>query len=68
MNEMYETLVWSETVSVLWQLMIVILISPRSVAHSFIPVFTLQGLSRDKDKRDNVKNSFWVYEINKDKW
>ncbi|GFO15470.1 muskelin [Plakobranchus ocellatus] len=26
------------------------------------------GLSRDKEKRDNVKNSFWVYDILNDKW
>ncbi|PVD25090.1 hypothetical protein C0Q70_15588 [Pomacea canaliculata] len=31
-------------------------------------IHVLSGLSRDKDKRDNVKNSFWVYDINKDKW
>ncbi|KAK7101686.1 muskelin-like [Littorina saxatilis] len=31
-------------------------------------IHVLSGLSRDKDKRDNVKNSFWVYEINRDKW
>lgn len=48
--------------------MMMIIISPGNIAHSFIQVFTLQGLSRDKDKRDNVKNSFWVYEINRDKW
>lgn len=29
----------------------------------------LQGLSKDKDKReDNVQNSFWVYNIQSGKW
>ena len=28
----------------------------------------IQGLSKDKEKRDNVKNSFWVYNINKNRW
>jgi len=28
-----------------------------------------QGLSKDKDKRDdNVQNSFWVYNIQNSKW
>lgn len=28
-----------------------------------------QGLSKDKDKRDeNVRNSFWVYDISQNKW
>ncbi|KAK6176578.1 hypothetical protein SNE40_014836 [Patella caerulea] len=31
-------------------------------------IHVLSGLSRDKDKRDNVKNSFWVYDINKNRW
>ncbi|KAL3852859.1 hypothetical protein ACJMK2_016468 [Sinanodonta woodiana] len=31
-------------------------------------IHVLSGLSKDKDKRDNVKNSFWVYDINKNKW
>ncbi|XP_060569193.1 muskelin-like [Ruditapes philippinarum] len=31
-------------------------------------IHVLSGLSKDKDKRDNVKNSFWVYDINKCKW
>lgn len=31
-------------------------------------IHVLSGLSRDKDKRDNSKNSFWVYDIGKDKW
>ncbi|ESP01147.1 hypothetical protein LOTGIDRAFT_225475 [Lottia gigantea] len=31
-------------------------------------IHVLSGLSRDKDKRDNVKNSFWVYNITKNKW
>ncbi|BFZ08913.1 hypothetical protein BsWGS_11952 [Bradybaena similaris] len=31
-------------------------------------IHVFSGLSRDKDKRDNVKNSFWVYDIHKDKW
>ncbi|XP_013065236.2 muskelin-like isoform X1 [Biomphalaria glabrata] len=35
---------------------------------SFASCTLFQGLSRDKDKRDNVKNSFWVYDIHKDKW
>ncbi len=36
----------------------------------FIFSFTsaFQGLSKDKDKRDNVKNSLWVYDIKKNKW
>lgn len=37
-----------------------------------IDVFSLiflQGLSKDKEKRDdNVQNSFWVYYIKQDKW
>ena len=28
----------------------------------------LKGLSKDKDRRENVKNSLWVYNINKNKW
>ncbi|XP_041349762.1 muskelin-like [Gigantopelta aegis] len=31
-------------------------------------IHVLSGLSRDKEKRDNVKNSFWVYDIGKNKW
>lgn len=31
-------------------------------------IHVFSGLSRDKDKRDNVKNSFWVYDIHKDRW
>ncbi|CAH1783153.1 unnamed protein product, partial [Owenia fusiformis] len=31
-------------------------------------IHVLSGLSKDKDKRDNVKNSFWVYDIAKNKW
>jgi hypothetical protein len=32
-------------------------------------LFHLQGLSKDKDKReDNVRNSFWVYYITQNKW
>lgn len=31
-------------------------------------IHVLSGLSRDKDKRDNVKNSFWVYDIGQNKW
>lgn len=31
-------------------------------------IHVLSGLSRDKDKRDNSKNSFWVYDIGRDKW
>ncbi|ELU02476.1 hypothetical protein CAPTEDRAFT_169790 [Capitella teleta] len=31
-------------------------------------IHVLSGLSKDKDKRDNVKNSFWVYDIKKNKW
>ncbi|XP_033744964.1 muskelin-like isoform X1 [Pecten maximus] len=31
-------------------------------------IHVLSGLSKDKDKRDNVKNSFWVYDISKNKW
>ncbi|KAL4226060.1 Muskelin 1 [Mactra antiquata] len=31
-------------------------------------IHVLSGLSKDKDKRDNVKNSFWVYDIPKSKW
>ncbi|KAL8596859.1 hypothetical protein ACOMHN_060667 [Nucella lapillus] len=31
-------------------------------------IHVLSGLSRDKDRRDNVKNSFWVYDIHRDKW
>ncbi|GFS06019.1 muskelin [Elysia marginata] len=26
-------------------------------------IYVFSGLSRDKEKRDNVKNSFWVYDI-----
>ncbi|CAI9718917.1 muskelin-like isoform X1 [Octopus vulgaris] len=31
-------------------------------------IHVLSGLSKDKDKRDNVKNSFWVYDIDKNRW
>ncbi|KAI0218378.1 Muskelin [Lamellibrachia satsuma] len=31
-------------------------------------IHVLSGLSKDKEKRDNVKNSFWVYNINKNTW
>ncbi|GFO32065.1 muskelin-like, partial [Plakobranchus ocellatus] len=31
-------------------------------------IHVFSGLSRDKEKRDNVKNSFWVYDILNDKW
>lgn len=32
---------------------------------SFLP----QGLSKDKEKREeNVRNSFWVYDISQNKW
>lgn len=31
-------------------------------------IHVLSGLSKDKDRRDNVKNSLWVYDINKNKW
>ncbi|XP_013418827.1 muskelin-like [Lingula anatina] len=31
-------------------------------------IHVLSGLSKDKDKRDNVRNSFWVYDISKGKW
>ncbi|KAK3101684.1 hypothetical protein FSP39_005447 [Pinctada imbricata] len=31
-------------------------------------IHVLSGLSKEKDKRDNVKNSFWVYSIVKNKW
>ncbi|RUS82092.1 hypothetical protein EGW08_010137 [Elysia chlorotica] len=31
-------------------------------------IYVFSGLSRDKEKRDNVKNSFWVYDIVNDKW
>lgn len=32
-------------------------------------IYVLSGLSKNKDKRDdNVQNSFWVYNIKKDKW
>ncbi|KAK2151233.1 hypothetical protein LSH36_371g00004 [Paralvinella palmiformis] len=31
-------------------------------------IHVLSGLSKDKDKRDNVKNSLWIYDINKNKW
>ncbi|XP_052287065.1 muskelin-like isoform X2 [Dreissena polymorpha] len=31
-------------------------------------IHVLSGLSKDKEKRDNVKNSFWVYNIGKNKW
>ena len=34
----------------------------------FVVLCTLQGLSKDKEKRDNVKNSLWIYDINKNKW
>ena len=27
-----------------------------------------QGLSKDKEKRDNVRNSFWVYDIVERRW
>ena len=30
--------------------------------------FFLQGLNKEKDKRENVKNSFWVYSIKKNRW
>jgi uncharacterized membrane protein len=28
----------------------------------------LQGLNKEKEKRENVKNSFWVYSIKKNRW
>jgi hypothetical protein len=32
-------------------------------------IYSLQGLSKDKEKRDdNVQNSFWVYFISQNKW
>ncbi|CAL4059856.1 unnamed protein product, partial [Meganyctiphanes norvegica] len=32
-------------------------------------IHVLSGLSKDKDKRDdNVRNSFWVYDITQNKW
>lgn len=32
-------------------------------------IHVLSGLSKDKDKREeNVRNSFWVYDINQNKW
>jgi len=31
-------------------------------------IHVFSGLSKDKDKRENVKNSFWVYDITKSKW
>lgn len=31
-------------------------------------IHVLSGLSKDKEKRDNVRNSFWVYDISKNKW
>nr|XP_053629064.1 muskelin-like isoform X1 [Cherax quadricarinatus]XP_053629065.1 muskelin-like isoform X1 [Cherax quadricarinatus] len=32
-------------------------------------IHVLSGLSKDKDKRDeNVRNSFWVYDISQNKW
>ncbi|XP_064633309.1 muskelin-like [Lineus longissimus] len=31
-------------------------------------IHVLSGLSKEKDKRENMKNSFWVYDIVKNKW
>ncbi|XP_064604593.1 muskelin-like isoform X2 [Liolophura sinensis] len=31
-------------------------------------IHVLSGLSKDKERKDNVKNSFWVYDIEKNKW
>lgn len=36
---------------------------------SLIVIMFFQGLSKDKDKRDdNVQNSFWVYNIQNSRW
>ena len=40
-----------------------------TIDHELNEIYILSGLSKDKDKRDdNVKNSFWVYNIVENKW
>jgi hypothetical protein len=40
-----------------------------TIDHELNEIYILSGLSKDKDKRDdNVKNSFWVYNIVDNKW
>ena len=40
-----------------------------TIDHELNEIYILSGLSKDKDKRDdNVKNSFWVYNIIDNKW
>jgi len=40
-----------------------------TIDHELNEIYILSGLSKEKDKRDdNVKNSFWVYNILENKW
>lgn len=40
-----------------------------TIDHELNEIYILSGLSKEKDKRDdNVKNSFWVYNIVENKW
>ena len=40
-----------------------------TIDHELNEIYILSGLSKDKDKRDdNVKNSFWIYNIADNKW